>query len=43
MGAQFLLSGNDHNYLMAGASARAEFLRGLKVEAAPAKKARKKS
>ena len=44
MGAQFLLSGNDHNYLMAGASARAQFLRNLQGSAAPAlaKKRRKK-
>ena len=38
MGAQFLLSGNDHNYLMAGASARGQFLRGLKIDAPAAKK-----
>lgn len=31
MGAQLLLSGSDHNLLMAGASARARFLRGLKA------------
>ncbi|MSO90732.1 MAG: aldolase [Acetobacteraceae bacterium] len=42
MGAQFLLSGNDHNYLMAGASARAQFLRGLKVDAPAAKPVDKK-
>lgn len=44
MGAQFLLSGNDHSYLMAGASARATFLRDLKIEASPEenKKSRKK-
>lgn len=44
MGAQFLLSGNDHAYLMAGAGARAEFLRGL-PKSAPAetpKKGKKK-
>ena len=29
MGAQFILSGSDHNYLMAGASARSAFLRGI--------------
>jgi 2-keto-3-deoxy-L-rhamnonate aldolase RhmA len=29
LGAQFLLSGNDHSFLMAGAAARAKFLRGL--------------
>jgi 2-keto-3-deoxy-L-rhamnonate aldolase RhmA len=29
LGARFLLSGNDHAFLMAGASARAKFLRGL--------------
>jgi 2-keto-3-deoxy-L-rhamnonate aldolase RhmA len=31
MGARFLLSGSDHNLLMAGASARSKFLRGLPV------------
>jgi 2-keto-3-deoxy-L-rhamnonate aldolase RhmA len=29
LGARFLLSGNDHAFVMAGASARAKFLRGL--------------
>ncbi len=29
MGARFLLSGSDHNLLMAGATARSKFLRGL--------------
>jgi len=29
LGARFILSGNDHSFLMAGASARAKFLRGL--------------
>ncbi|MBX9698259.1 MAG: aldolase [Acetobacteraceae bacterium] len=29
MGARFLLSGSDHNLLMAGATARSQFLRGL--------------
>ena len=29
LGARFLLSGNDQSFLMAGASARAKFLRGL--------------
>jgi 2-keto-3-deoxy-L-rhamnonate aldolase RhmA len=29
LGARFILSGNDHAFLMAGASARAKFLRGL--------------
>ncbi len=39
MGAQFLLSGNDHSYLTAGANARSSFLRGLQgAAAAPAEK-----
>jgi len=44
MGAQFLLSGNDHAYLMAGAGARATFLRGLPkmAPAEPSKKGKKK-
>ena len=29
LGARFILSGNDHSFLMAGASQRAKFLRGL--------------
>ena len=29
LGARFILSGSDHSFLMAGASARAKFLRGL--------------
>jgi 2-keto-3-deoxy-L-rhamnonate aldolase RhmA len=29
LGARFLLSGSDHNLLMAGATARSQFLRGL--------------
>jgi 2-keto-3-deoxy-L-rhamnonate aldolase RhmA len=29
LGARFLLSGSDHNLLMAGATARSRFLRGL--------------
>jgi 2-keto-3-deoxy-L-rhamnonate aldolase RhmA len=29
LGARFLLSGSDHAFLMAGASQRAKFLRGL--------------
>jgi 2-keto-3-deoxy-L-rhamnonate aldolase RhmA len=29
LGARFILSGSDHAFLMAGASARAKFLRGL--------------
>ncbi|WP_137176306.1 HpcH/HpaI aldolase/citrate lyase family protein [Roseomonas sp. AR75] len=29
LGARFILSGSDHNFLMAGASARSKFLRGL--------------
>jgi len=31
MGARFVLSGNDLNFMMAGAGARANFLRGLKL------------
>ena len=30
LGARFLLSGSDHNLLMAGATARSKFLRGLR-------------
>jgi 2-keto-3-deoxy-L-rhamnonate aldolase RhmA len=29
LGARFILSGSDHSFLVAGASARAKFLRGL--------------
>jgi 2-keto-3-deoxy-L-rhamnonate aldolase RhmA len=29
LGARFLLSGSDHNLLLAGATARSKFLRGL--------------
>jgi 2-keto-3-deoxy-L-rhamnonate aldolase RhmA len=29
LGARFILSGNDHSFVMAGASQRAKFLRGL--------------
>ena len=29
LGARFILSGSDHSFLMAGASARSKFLRGL--------------
>lgn len=35
MGAQFVLSGNDHSYIMAGGSARASFLAELKPDLAP--------
>jgi 2-keto-3-deoxy-L-rhamnonate aldolase RhmA len=48
MGARFILSGADHSYIMAGASARTAFLREVKLtngnaaEQAPAKKSRKK-
>ena len=47
MGAQFILSGSDHNYLMAGASARSQFLRTIEpaapdVMAAAGKKKGKK-
>ena len=31
LGARFLLSGSDHTMLMAGASARSKFLRGLQA------------
>ncbi len=31
LGARFLLSGSDHNLLMAGAAARSRFLRGLQA------------
>lgn len=31
MGARFITSGSDHGFLVSGAAARAEFLRGLKV------------
>lgn len=43
MGAQFILSGNDHAYISAGANARTQFLRGLTPEpkAAPAKRGKK--
>jgi 2-keto-3-deoxy-L-rhamnonate aldolase RhmA len=33
LGARFILSGNDHSFLMAGAGARAKFLRGLTTKA----------
>lgn len=33
LGARFILSGNDHSFLMAGAGARAKFLRGLSAKA----------
>ncbi len=33
MGARFILSGADHAYLMAGAAARTEFLRDIKLAA----------
>ena len=36
MGAQFILSGSDHAYLTAGASARTEFLREIKPESGSA-------
>jgi 2-keto-3-deoxy-L-rhamnonate aldolase RhmA len=48
MGARFVLSGADHSYIMAGAAARAAFLRdvplpnGKLADHAPAKKTRKK-
>ncbi len=47
MGAQFILSGSDHAYLTAGASARTEFLRDIRPEppaqpaARPAKRKKK--
>jgi 2-keto-3-deoxy-L-rhamnonate aldolase RhmA len=49
MGARFILSGADHSYIMAGASARTGFLRevplanGKLAEHAPAKKPRRKA
>jgi 2-keto-3-deoxy-L-rhamnonate aldolase RhmA len=49
MGARFILSGADHSYIMAGATARTGFLRdvplanGQAAEHAPAKKDRKKA
>jgi 2-keto-3-deoxy-L-rhamnonate aldolase RhmA len=46
MGAQFILSGSDHNYVLAGANARSTFLRSVKpapvVEAEPKKKGKGK-
>jgi 2-keto-3-deoxy-L-rhamnonate aldolase RhmA len=48
MGARFILSGADHSYIMAGASARTAFLRevplanGKAAEHAPVKRSRKK-
>ncbi len=42
MGAQFILSGSDHAYVVAGAAARTEFLRDVKPDASPAKSGRKK-
>jgi len=41
MGTQFILSGNDHAYISAGANARTQFLRGLSVAPAPAGAKRK--
>lgn len=44
MGAQFILSGNDHAYVSAGANARTAFLRGIarpEPQAAPAKRRKK--
>jgi 2-keto-3-deoxy-L-rhamnonate aldolase RhmA len=35
MGAQFVLSGADHSYIVAGANARSAFLRDLKPDPAP--------
>jgi 2-keto-3-deoxy-L-rhamnonate aldolase RhmA len=32
MGAQFILSGADHSYIMAGAKARTDFLRTIEIE-----------
>lgn len=47
MGAQFILSGSDHNYILAGANARSTFLRSIKpapaaVAAEPKKKGKGK-
>jgi 2-keto-3-deoxy-L-rhamnonate aldolase RhmA len=47
MGAQFVLSGSDHNYVLAGANARSTFLRSIQpvpaVAAEPKKKAKAKA
>jgi 2-keto-3-deoxy-L-rhamnonate aldolase RhmA len=42
MGAQFILSGSDHNYVLAGANARSTFLRSIQPAAVvePKKKAK---
>ena len=39
MGAQFILSGADHSYIMTGAKARTDFLRTIEVAPPAAKKA----
>ena len=38
MGSRFITTGSDHGYLVAGARARADFLRGLKVGGGKSKK-----
>ena len=43
MGAQFILSGADHSYIMAGAKARTDFLRTIEVAPPAAKKPAAKS
>jgi 2-keto-3-deoxy-L-rhamnonate aldolase RhmA len=41
LGAQFILSGNDHSYIMSGAGARTDFLRELTRDNPAAPKAKK--
>ena len=42
MGARFITTGSDHGYILAGANARAGFLRGLKVGDAEAMRGNRK-
>ena len=42
MGAQFILSGADHSYIMAGAKARTDFLRTIEIEPESDKHSEKK-
>ena len=42
MGAQFILSGADHSYIMAGAKARTDFLRTIEIAPAEVKNEAKK-
>ncbi len=43
MGARFITTGSDHGYILAGARARASFLRGLKVGDAESMKKHRKA